>query len=546
MVRNACWRLLGPLACVVVLGVGAVAAQPHSPVAKGSGLASAPPAPAVDALGRQTPRGTVLGFLGSARRGEWELARQYLDTHVGQSRGQALAQELFGVLDAKLPPRLTEISDEPLGSRANPLAAHLEVVGTIAGETGTIDIVVERIERGGRDPIWLFSSATLAAIPALHDEVARGRAAGAWPRFLSRSGVGGLRSLEWLVLLAGIALFFAATALLNRVLVVLVRPLWRRFAADPARVITNVLPMPARLLLLAIVSYWLLPEAPLSLRVRQFWSSAAGALAIVSVVSLLILLNAEIERVLNRRTGRGETAAFSALLRVLRRVADAVYIVVGLIVMLRQFGVDPTPALAGLGVGGLAVALAAQKTLENVIAGASLIVDKAVTVGDFLKVGETEGTVDHIGLRSTRLRTLDRTIVSIPNSQIANATLERVSARDKFWFHPEVRLRHDTTPAQLRAVIDECRRLLSSHPDVEPDDQRVRLHRLGPFSFDIEIFAYVRARNWTEFLQVQEQLLFGVATAVEASGAALAVPWQTAPTGVQGTHGSLTMSGSSR
>ena len=160
--------------------------------------------------------------------------------------------------------------------------------------------------------------------------------------------------------------------------------------------------------------------------------------------------------------------------------------------MLRHFGVDPTPALAGVGVGGIAVALAAQKTLENIIAGASLIFDQAVKVGDFLKIGEVAGTVEHIGLRSTRIRTPDRTVVSIPNSQIAGATLETMSARDKFWFHPDVRLRYETTPAQLRRVLDGCRQLLASHPSVLREDQRVRFHRVAPYSFDVEIFAYVR------------------------------------------------------
>ena len=107
--------------------------------------------------------------------------------------------------------------------------------------------------------------------------------------------------------------------------------------------------------------------------------------------------------------------AAASLVRLLRRGADAVVIFLGLLATLRLFAVDATPALAGLGVGGIAVALAAQKTLENVIAGASLIFDQAVRVGDTLKMGEFTGTVDHIGLRSTRLRTMDRTIVSIPN-----------------------------------------------------------------------------------------------------------------------------------
>ena len=199
----------------------------------------------------------------------------------------------------------------------------------------------------------------------------------------------------------------------------------------------------------------------------------------------------------------------------------------GLLGVLRHFGVDPTPALAGLGVGGIAVALAAQKTLENVVAGASLIFDQAVQVGDFLKVGEVTGTVEQIGLRSTRMRTLDRTVVSIPNSQIANVTLETLSVRDRFWFHPVVGVRYETTSSQLRAALDGIRRLLLDHPSVDDASVRVRFLRLGAFSLDIDVFAYVDARDWNHFLELQEQLLFGVTGAVTAAGTEIAFPSQT-------------------
>ena len=208
----------------------------------------------------------------------------------------------------------------------------------------------------------------------------------------------------------------------------------------------HVLPLPIRLLLVAGATRWLLSVLPLPLMLRQFGSNAATLLSIVALVWLVILINREFEANVVRRFPGASGAAAQSLVRVARRGVDLLAIFVGVLATLRHFGVDPTPALAGLGVGGIAVALAAQKTLENVIAGASLIFDQAVTTGDFLKMGEVSGTVDHIGLRSTRIRTLDRTIVSVPNSQIANACLETLSVRDKFWFHHVVGLRYETTP----------------------------------------------------------------------------------------------------
>ena len=117
------------------------------------------------------------------------------------------------------------------------------------------------------------------------------------------------------------------------------------------------------------------------------------------------------------------------------------------------------------------------------IAGASIIFDQAVRVGDFLKMGEVQGTVDHIGLRSTRIRTLDRTVVGVPNSQIAYMSLETISARDKFWFHPIIGLVYETTPEQLHQVVDSIRQLLTEHPAVDPVSVRVRFFRLGASSW---------------------------------------------------------------
>ena len=173
------------------------------------------------------------------------------------------------------------------------------------------------------------------------------------------------------------------------------------------------------------------------------------------------------------------------------------------------------------------MALAAQKTLENVIAGASLVFDKAVNVGDFLKMNEVVGTVDHIGLRSTRIRTLDRTIISVPNSVIAGASVETFSARDMFWFHPVIGLSYETTPDQLRIVLDGMRKLLREHKFVNPDQVRVRFFRLGTSSIDLDVSAYLAVTGWEQFLEVQEQLLLAATELVERAGTRIALPSQT-------------------
>jgi MscS family membrane protein len=216
----------------------------------------------------------------------------------------------------------------------------------------------------------------------------------------------------------------------------------------------------------------------------------------------------------------------AAMLRLARRAAEVLVIAAAMLVMVRYFGLNPSAALAGLGIGGIAVALAAHKTLENVVGGLSIVFDKAVRVGDTLKVGETIGTVDYVGLRSTRIRTLDRTIVSVPNGQIANVNIETLSARDKFWFHHFVGLRYETTASQMRGVVDGVLDLLVGYAGVDPSVIRARFFRLGPFSLDVEIFAYIVATDWGHFLEIQQDLLLRIMEIVEREGTMIALPSQ--------------------
>jgi MscS family membrane protein len=519
------WNSTALGACVLTFVWSSAGAQPQTP-----DRAEAPTQPEAqapkDALGRDTPRDTVLGFLDAARGGEQEIARQYLNTTASGTDAAALTQQLFVVLEARLPARLSRVSDAPEGSRSNPLRPDEEVVGTISSSQGDVDVVVERVRRASSPPIWLFSQATLKSVPALYEEVTLGWGA-LLPRFLTSRRVGGIRLFEWLAVLLSVPIFYLVTLLLNRILTPLIRALSRRFASQSTLFARDVLPTPVRLLILALAIRWFLSSLPLSLRVRQIWSNIEGLLTIVGITWLLVLINGEVERYLRRRFPRSNMAAAEDLVRLLRRAVDFLVIFGGLLAMLRHFGVNLTPALAGLGVGGIAVALAAQKTLENVIAGASLIFDQAVRVGDSLKMGDVLGTVEHIGLRSTRIRTLDRTLVSVPNSQIANVSLETLSARDKFWFHPVVGVRYETTPRQLRTVVEGIRRLLDEHPSIDHQSVRVRFHRLGESSLDVDVFAYVFARDWNHFLEIQEGLLFRVTEIVEAAGTQIAFRSQT-------------------
>jgi MscS family membrane protein len=465
--------------------------------------------------------------LGAARKGDDELAAQYLNTRVRGNAAAVLARQLFIVLDRRLPARLNEVSDNPEGSLLDPLKPDQELVGTIGSDNGNVDILVERVDRGKSGSLWLFSSKTLDSIPDLYEEVNAVSVDHVLPEFLVNTRFAGIPVFEWLAVLVGMPLLYFLTVLLSRLLSRLIGLLRQRLYRKPDLANREFLPGPVRLLLLAFVIHWITSRTNLPLLARQFWSSTATVITIAAIVWLLILFTSWGEEYTRRLLRSRNRAGATSMLHLTRWVVDLLIISAGVVVTLYYFRVNPTTALAGLGVGGIAVAFAAQKTLENIIGGVSLIFDQAVRVGDSLKVGDAQGTVEDIGLRSTRIRTLDRTVVSVPNGQIANMTLENISSRDKFWFHPILTLRYGTTSSQMQTVLDDIRSLLKESRHLDPASARVRFLRFGPSSLDVEVFAYVLARDWNQFLEIQEGLLLRIIDFIESIGVQFALPLQT-------------------
>jgi len=519
-----CGKLFGRVA--ILLLVLSPVAWPQVTAPKVAPAEVAPETPK-DTLGRTTPRGAVLSFLSAARKGNAEIAALYLNTPLRGEDAHNLARQLALVLDRRLPARINEISDKPEGSLDDSLTPNEDLVGTISTATGDLDILLERVDRGKAGEVWVFSKKTLDAIPDVYQELSTPTVEKVLPQILVTSKLANIPLFEWLAVFPGLPLLYLSLGLLNRILTSVVGITRRYLRKDAAPANPNLLPPPIRLLILAGIIRWLLTKVDLPLLARQFWSTATLVIAIAACVWLLLLVNGWSERYLLKRHRSRGLSGYASVLRLMRRVVDGLVLFGGLLFSLFHFGVDPTAALAGLGVGGVAVALAAQKTLENVIGGISLIADKAVRVGDFLKVGELLGTVEEVGLRSTRIRTLDRTLVSLPNGQIANMSLESFSARDKFWFHPALGLRYETTPDQLISIVAGVRKLLAEHPSVDLASVRVRFLRFGSFSLDVDIFSYLFARDWDDFLRIQEELLLAIMETVELAEAEIALPSQT-------------------
>ncbi len=481
---------------IAVIGT-AIAALDYAPPAYAENSVSAhglvklgpvPSAPAVakpeapqDALGRNTPRGTVLGFMFAARKGQDDLAVQYLNTPLRDHAAMVLAHQLYTVLDRDLPANLARLSNNPEGSLSNALSPTEERVGTIHSDNGDVDIVLERVDRGDSGSLWLFSRKTLQFIPELYNAANPESFEDMLPKFVVKTQIAGIALYHWLAAIVGVPLLYYSMRLLGGLLARLIGGLRRRLYRRPDLPNPEVLPKPVRLLLLAFLIHWTTASVSLPLAERLVWSSIAAVIAIGASVWLLILLNGWTENYLHRLFTRRNITGISAMLRLARRACDVLVLFAGLVVTLYYFGANPAAVFAGLGVGGIALALAAQKTLENVIAGISIVFDGVIHVGDTLKVGDIRGTVEDMGMRSTRIRTMDRTVVSIPNGQIANMALENLSARDKFRFHLVLALRYGATSAEIRAVLERIRSLLQKNHNIESDSIRVHLRHFWSY-----------------------------------------------------------------
>jgi MscS family membrane protein len=483
-----------------------------------------PPGPQ-DSLRRDTPRGTVFGFLTAAYGDDYETAAQYMNTRQKGNEAEQLAKQLFYVLDRRLPAKLNDLSNDPNGSLSDPLDSRRELVGTVASEDGKIDIYVERVDRPNA-PIWLFSRQTLVHIPDLYDEINAVAVENVLPEFLLRKFLG-FTVFGWLFYPIGLPVLYLLLGLISRLLGKLAGSVLRHWAKRPDQPDPVIIPPPIRLLIVAGSIYAALEMVNVSLLARQVGSISEAILLTVALVWLAILLNGKFETFLKTRLARQGRLTSTVVLRPARRIMDLLIVVAGLMFGLSHFGINPTAALAGLGVGGIAVALAAQKTLENVIGGASLIMDEAVRLGDFLKVGNVEGTVEEIGLRSTRVRTMNRTLVTIPNSQMANLMLENYSARDSFWLRHILGLGYDTSSSSLNSVIEEVRNLLDRDPRVLPNSPRVRFLAFSESSLNLEVFAYVIASDMSQFLEIQESLLFAIREVITSNGVEIAFPVRT-------------------
>jgi MscS family membrane protein len=478
-----------------------------------------------DPLNRKTPDGTVFGFLEAAQSGNYAIAAQYLQMSSArrQTEGETFAQKLQTVMNVTFAGNLKP-SREPEGTPQEGVPGDRQKLGTMSSGDVEADLELVRVSDPSAGKIWLISSDTLTKVPELYDQVEARQVETRLPKWVVKHQLAGMPLWQWFALLIFIPLAAAAGWL---VLVVLQIPVrwWARRHGHSEQEFKSV-SGPAWLLAGTLIHRILAVYLGMPLLQRHYYTQVTAVAVIIGTNWILWrVIRWFLRGVRNRALARGHGGTGSLML-LGERLVKAFIFVMAIFFILGVLGFDLTTALAGVGIGTLAIGFGAQQTIANLFGGVSVLGDEVIRVGDVCKFGDRTGTVEDIGLRSTRVRTEERTLLAIPNGTVATINVENLSRRDKLLFKTGLGFHLDTSREHLRSVLSEIRQTLSSHPKIEGDSVRVRLVELGSSALNVELVCYVMTRDYNEFAAVREELLLQIMNLVEDSGTSLASPSQ--------------------
>lgn len=505
-----------------LLQASSAAQRPYTRPAQAS-----PPSPALaDPLGRTTPIGTVAGFTAAVRHGNVETAAEYLQlTPAQRPDAEALARDLAALIERFFMQPITALSSLPEGSRDDTLPPDRDRLAlSIDGKR--VDIGLVRITDAHGSLVWLFSSDTLAEVPSLSLALHPTWIQVIMPRVLVARPVFGISLAQWIVYATSIGVPLLLLWVASRLVLGLARrkimdgrrPLLETWGAGLAAPLIVTGTLAAHFAVMPFLGF------PLTFRLAYARLGMVVAVAVLAwlVWRLLTLSAAQAELVAQRRGHAGTRS----LMLLGERVFKVLILVLAILAILAIAGVNTTTALAGLGIGGIAVALGAQKSIENLLGGVFLLTDKALAVGDLCRVADRTGWIEDITLRSVRVRTLEQTLLSIPAGALAQANIENFSTRGKMPIQSTLRLQYGTTSEQLRKVIRSVQDVLDSHVQLEPGSARIRLVNLGAQALELELFAYVLTVDGPQFMKLREDILLQVTEIVESSGTAFVRPDQ--------------------
>lgn len=473
----------------------------------------------VDNLGRDTPRSSFIGFLEATDKFDYEAAVQYMDLRnlphsVRKIEAEELARELDFVIKRGMKIDISHLSKNPGGQVVDGLPEYRDELGRLTDDGEEQVLFMQRVPGLDDNYIWKISNASIALVPELYDYFS-------YPdwienirlRMPDNSGFLGVELFKWVIILGVTFISLPIFWLLGLVL--------SRFISKPGqplhRQVRRLLTRPFPLLAVLYVNSELLKELGLGARAQALAES--GTIITVVVVWVIFSL-IDLIRARRRERFLAQGRADAHILgRPLANALKLTTLLVATLVWLSNSGVEISALLAGLGIGGVALALALQKPIEDLLGAVSLYSQQPMQTGDLCKYGTILGRIEEIGLRTTRIRTLNDTLVSVPNCIIAHGAIENYSAREKMLYHPSLPLRFDTTQEQMQIIIQGIDAMARKHEKVIEDQVRIRFTEFTDNAMIIKARIYVDESDFSGYLQVVDELNMAIMKIVQDAGA---------------------------
>ena len=481
--------------------------------------------PLPDSFGRDTPRHTVQGFISALGENDYLLASNYLNLSKSDNP-TTVVRQFKQALDAggRFQPDL-QISNTPEGNLTDQLPPSQENVGVINIGEKSVSLLLERVVSKENEQYWQFSSETLSSIPEVIEN--------SEPTLVSRYTVDsldgkklfGYQLADLVAALSMIVSSFVLTYIAVWLLYHLLRIVYPRVRGVPLPLPDKVI-LPLSVVIMALILSEVMVYAGVSVTLREpvnRFTDIASWLALTWL--LLRVIDAIFTRAVNLSYKKNYTERVS-ILGLMRKVVKALLLIFAVIVIFGNLGFDLTTGIAALGVGGLALALGAQKTIENLVGSVVVVADSPVRIGDYCKFGTYEGTVIDIGIRSSRVRTLTRTVVTVPNGDFSSMQIENFTSRDMFRFFHQLYLKRTADIDVVFKMVKDLDEFLNEHYLTNQEWNQVNILELRQDCYVIQLQAYINANDVMEFYDKQNVVFVDVLNQVAKYDVEHALPTQ--------------------
>ncbi|KRG34576.1 mechanosensitive ion channel family protein [Psychrobacter sp.] len=481
--------------------------------------------PIPDSFGRDTPRHTVQGFISALGENDYLLASNYLNLSKSDNP-TTIVRQFKQALDAggRFQPDL-QINNTPEGNLTDQLPPSQENVGAINVGEKSVPLILERVVSKQGEQYWQFSTDTLSSVPEVIENTE--------PTLVSRytfDSLEGKKLFGYQVADLAAALMmtvgsFVFTYIMVWLLYHLLRIIYPRVRGVPLPLPDKVV-LPLAVVIMALILSEVMVYAGVSVTLREpinRFTEIASWLALTWL--LLRVIDAIFTRAVNLSYKKNYTERVS-ILGLLRKVVKALLLIFAVIVIFGNLGFDLTTGIAALGVGGLALALGAQKTIENLVGSVVVVADSPVRIGDYCKFGTYEGTVIDIGIRSSRVRTLTRTVVTVPNGDFSSMQIENFTSRDMFRFFHQLYIKRTADIDVVFKMVKDLDEFIDEHYLTNQEWNQVNILELRQDCYIIQLQAYVNANGVTEFYDKQNVLFVDLLNQVAKYDVEHALPTQ--------------------